>query len=84
MACYSVGKSLYNDSGYDENQAITRSIEHPLRFKEKGNNQENEGNILIKHISNSCFVQDINLPRLSIQDSQCFVNVIQVSKSNLE
>ena len=41
-------------------------------------------NGLTEHISNSCPIQDNNLPELSIQDSQCFVNVIQASKSDLE
>ena len=41
-------------------------------------------NGLIEHILNSCLVQDTTLSKLSIQDSQCFINVIQASKSDLE
>ena len=41
-------------------------------------------NRLLEHISNSCLIQDTNLPELSIEDGQCFVNIIQVSKSDLE
>ena len=36
-------------------------------------------NGLIEHTSNSDFVQDYNLPKLSIQKGLCFVNVIQPS-----
>ena len=36
-------------------------------------------NRLIEHTSNSDFVQDYNLPELSIQKGPYFVNVIQAS-----
>lgn len=41
-------------------------------------------NGLFEHILNSCLVQDINLLEVSIQGSQCFVNVIQSFTSDLE
>lgn len=41
-------------------------------------------NGLFGHILNSCLVQDINLLELSIQGSQCFVNIIQSFTSDLE
>lgn len=41
-------------------------------------------NVLVEHISNSHLIQDTNMLKLSIQDGQCFVNVIQASKFDLE
>ena len=41
-------------------------------------------NGLIEYISNSCLVQHTNLPKLSIQDNQYFINIIQASKFDLE
>lgn len=37
----------------------------------------------IGHISNLCLIQDTNLSKLNIQDSQCLVNIIQDSQFDL-
>ena len=39
-------------------------------------------NRLIERISNSCLVQDTNLRKLNIRDSQYFANIIQTLNLN--